>query len=101
MPLKVNMRKNKLRIAVAGDMTIPELGEIKEAVQSKFAKAKAIEFDLSQVEDLDSAGFQFLFAVKQMAESNGVDMTISAASSPVMDCLSTFRMQAHFGIDNE
>lgn len=101
MPLNVNVKKNRLLIAVSGDMTIPALGDIREAVQSKLSKAKRIEFDLSQVEDMDSAGVQFLFAVRKMAESKGMSMTISAASPSVRDCLGIFRMEEHFGINND
>ena len=101
MTLNVDIKKKRLLISVAGDMTIPALPDIREAVLSRLSKAKRIEFDLSQVEDMDSAGFQLLFAVKKMAESSGMSMTVSAASSSVRDCMDIFRMGEHFGINND
>ncbi len=101
MSLNVDIKKKRLLISVEGDMTIPVLPGIREAVLSSLSKAKNIEFDLSEVEDLDSAGFQLLFAVKNMAETSGMSMTITSASSAVKDCLKILRMSDHFGLSDD
>ena len=101
MSLNVDINKSRLLISVSGDMTIPVLADIREAVMDNISKARRIDFDLSRVEDIDSAAFQLLLAVKKMAESSDISMTISAASSAVRDCMDTYRTGNHFGMNND
>lgn len=98
MAFSVNINNGTFVLVITGDMTVSSLLDMKESILEGITGVEKVEFDLSGVEDMDSAGFQILYAVKKYAETNGQEFRISAYSSSVVTYLDTYNMHDYFAI---
>lgn len=99
MNFKVNIKGSTLLLRVTGEMTAHSLQGIQESVAEGMLKAERVELDLGGVEDMDSAGFQLMYAIKKHADSRQLNFNLKAYSSAVMTYMSTYNMLDQFGID--
>ena len=99
MSFRVDIKDGALLLKIAGDMTTHSLQGIKEAVAEGILKADRVELDLSGVEDMDSAGFQLMYAIKKHADSRQLELNLKACSSAVMTYMRSYNMLDQFGID--
>ena len=99
MHFKVNIKDSTLLLRVTGEMTARSLQGIKEAVAEGILKSERVELDLDGVEDMDSAGFQLMYAIKKHAYSRQLEFNLKAYSSAVMTYMRTYNMLEQFGID--
>ena len=100
MSFSIDMKDKTLLLRVTGDMTAYSAQEIKEGVVEKILKADRVELDLSDVEDMDSAGFQLMYAIKKHADSRQMELKLDTYSSVVMTCMKTYNMLAQFDIND-
>ncbi|MFH0975908.1 MAG: STAS domain-containing protein [Spirochaetota bacterium] len=76
--MKIQEIKNdneKISFSIEGDLSIYSVKELKNKLESYFENMKNIEFDLSAVDKVDTAGFQLLEMLKK--ELAGKDKTFS------------------------
>ncbi len=66
-------------------MTIYTACEMKDKLIQELAKCQAVELDLSQVVELDTAGFQLLMLLKREAERNKTSFLVKNHSPTVQD----------------
>lgn len=66
-------------------MTIYTACEMKGKLLQKLAKCQAMELDLSQVTELDTAGFQLLALLKREAEQGKKPLELKNHSPAVLD----------------
>ncbi len=89
------MAAKKLRIE--GDMTIYRAAELKQTLMDGLRNHRQLEFDLSGVTEMDSAGFQLLMLVKREAQDAGKSVRFVAHSQACIEVIDTFSMAAAFG----
>ena len=68
--------KGKILFAVEGDISINSVKALKDQLSKHFESNKNMEFDLSAVDKLDTAGFQFLLMVRKELESKDKKLNI-------------------------
>lgn len=73
-------------------MTIYTACEMKDKLLQKLAKCRAMELDLSQVVEFDTAGFQLLTLLKRESESNGTPLLMKNHSPAVQAVLELYRV---------
>lgn len=79
------------------DLTIYSAMQTKPTILEALAHCTALEIDLSQVGEIDSAGFQLLLLAKREAARQGKTLRLAAHSAAVRETLDFFNMAAHFG----
>lgn len=85
------------RLKLQEDMTIYEAVAQKQQLLDALARANTLELDLSDVGNIDSAGFQLLALVKREATRQGKAAPIVAHSAAVSELLDFYNVVAQFG----
>lgn len=85
------------RLYLDGNLTIYEAAAHKDRLISALADCQVLELDLSQVAEMDSAGFQLLALVKREAGHQGKHLGLVAHSAAVREVLMFFDMVGFFG----
>ncbi len=71
-------------------LTIYEVGAVMTSVTEYLNRAETLSFDVSRVAEIDSAGVQFLLALKSAACDSQKTFRFKAISQPVKDLLISF-----------
>lgn len=87
MFMERKMGRHAFRFSIEGEMTVPLVGELKEAILPVIAHDREIEIDLSQVSEIDRAGLLLMVAMKLEAITGGGDLYFTGHSGPVMEML--------------
>ncbi len=85
------------RLFLEGNLTIYEAPSIKDRLQSALADCQVLELDLSQIGEIDTAGFQLLILAKREAAYQGKTLNLVAHSAAVREVLDFFNMVGFFG----
>lgn len=85
------------RLFLEGNLTIYEAQSIKERLLNALAGCQMLELDLSQVGEIDTAGFQLLILAKREAAYLGKSLNLVAHSAAVREVLDFFNMVGFFG----
>lgn len=89
--------EGKCQLRVEVDMTIYTALELKQELVSCLDKVQHWELDLSQVNEMDSAGLQLLILLKREAAKRGAQLALTAHSPAVTDVIDTLNVAAYFG----
>ncbi|SHN06605.1 STAS domain-containing protein [Rhizobacter sp. OV335] len=84
-------------IRIEGELTIYRAAELKQTLLAAVAEHAAVEVDLSQVSEFDSAGLQLLLLAKREAGAAGRTLRLVDHSPAVVEVLELFDLAAHFG----
>jgi anti-anti-sigma factor len=86
------------RLQIQGSMTLSRATELRDAVRDAVGRqASPVEFDLSDVTDIDTAGVQILLLAKRMAEAEDKELQLVGQSVTVLRTLELLRLDGHFG----
>ncbi|MGB4467888.1 MAG: STAS domain-containing protein [Azovibrio sp.] len=85
------------RITLQEDLTIYHAQEQKMLLLETLAQADAVELDLSQVSEMDTAGLQLLILLKREAQKAGKKATIAAHSQAVRSVIDFCNLAAYLG----
>ena len=85
------------RMVVDPEMTIYNAIELKQKLLDALLQAEALEIDLSQVREIDTAGIQLLMMAKRESQSRGRTLAIVAHSPAVREALDFYNLAAFFG----
>ena len=85
------------RLYLDGNLTIYEAPAIKDSLVAALNESAALELDLSQVGEIDTAGFQLLVMAKREAGRQGKTLSLVAHSAAVREVLDFFNMVGFFG----
>lgn len=86
-----------MRLTITDDMTIYNAALQKAQLLDALDAGQDLEIDLSQVAEIDTAGFQLLLLTKREAAARSVAARIVAHSPAVREVIDFYRMAAHFG----
>lgn len=97
MPLHIEVGEHKILVKVSGEMTIYTAAELKQALTPLLYRQQALELDLSQVSEMDSAGLQLLLAAKKTMQQGDSPLHLVMHSHAVLDALELCQLAAFFG----
>jgi len=84
-------------IAIEEDMTIYTASAQKFLLLEAISNCQELDLDLSQVGDIDTAGFQLLLLTKREALKADKVVRITAHSKAVRELLDLYSMSGYFG----
>jgi anti-anti-sigma factor len=84
------------KVNILGDMTIYTALDLKQQLQMVIADSAAIEIDLSQVNEMDTAGFQQLYLAKRESAGAGKPFRLTGQSPAAKELLDLYNMQSYF-----
>ena len=85
------------RLTISQELTIYHAMDLKEQFIEALAEADALELDLSQVAEIDTAGLQLLRLAKREAGRQSKQLTIVAHSPAVRQTLDFCNLASFFG----
>ena len=85
------------RFHPAGEMTIYHAAEMKAPLLACIERCREMEINLSEVIELDTAGFQLLLLAKHEAARAGKPLRLVAHSPATLEVLDLFNMASYFG----
>ena len=85
------------RMAIIEDLTIYHAMEQRQQLIEALDRSDALELDLSQVAEMDTAGLQLLMLAKREAGRRGKPLSIVAHSPVVRQTLDFCNLAAYFG----
>ncbi|EEF26708.1 conserved hypothetical protein [Ricinus communis] len=93
----VKTSRKTQRLAIQDDMTIYNAPEQKTRLLTALSGCDELELDLSQISDMDTAGFQLLVLAKREAIRAGKALNVVEHSKAVTDLLDLYNMASYFG----
>ncbi len=90
-------KDGKAHLAFEGELTIYRAAELKGVILPQITEADAIEIDLSQVTEIDSAGLQLLVAAKLEAMIRDKQLHFVGHSKPVLEVIDLCDLGGFFG----
>lgn len=84
-------------IEIGDNLTIYQVPQQKDRLLEALSASDALELDLSQVGEIDTAGLQLLLLVKREAMKAGKALTLSAHSPAVRELFEFTRLAGYFG----
>ncbi|OGS91858.1 MAG: anti-sigma B factor antagonist [Gallionellales bacterium GWA2_60_18] len=97
MTISIEASNGVCHACVAGEMTIYHAAEMKGELLPCLERGTEVEIDLSEVSEMDTAGFQLLLLVKREAANAGKSLRLVAHSPATLEVLDLFNMAAYFG----
>jgi anti-sigma B factor antagonist len=97
MPASIELNNDLCRIRIQGEMTIYTALDLRQALVPCLDRAARVDIDLSEVNEMDSAGVQLLMLMKREMAGRGTSLMLTAHSQAVTDVIDTFNLAAFFG----
>ena len=97
MPVNLETDKDICRIHIEGDMTIYTALELKQEIIPCLGKATRLDLDLSQVNEMDTAGLQLLMLLKRETIRRGTQLAITGHGNAATEVIDTFNLAGYFG----
>lgn len=85
---------------IEGELTIYQAAELKDALLGALAalpEQAALELDLSDVTECDTAGVQVLMVLKRAARAQGRELHLRGHSPAVLEVFELLNLAAYFG----
>ncbi len=97
MTISIKVSKGVCHASVTGEMTIYHAAEMKGELLSCLGHGTEVEIDLSEVSEMDTAGFQLLLLAKREAAKVGKPLRLVAHSTATLEVLDLYNMASYFG----
>jgi anti-anti-sigma factor len=85
------------RLVLSDDFTIYNAGVLKARLMAALDEVLALDIDIAQVAEIDTAGMQLLILAKREAARQGKELRIVAHSPTVLDAIDFLNLGAFFG----
>lgn len=95
---KKDSKESSSRLEIEGELTIYVAAEMKEKIGALLKGEAAIEIDLAQVGEIDTAGLQLLLLVQRECAKQKKDIVFSNPSDAVLACWRKCNLNATFGV---
>jgi len=89
--------QGRRNISINENMTIYNAAEQKPMLLEALADCEELDLDLSQVSEMDTAGFQILLLTKREALKANKTVRLTAHSKAVTELLDLYNMASYFG----
>jgi anti-anti-sigma factor len=86
-----------IRIAIAGELSIFTAAGVQERLLQAFANGAAVDVDLAEVSEIDSAGIQVMLAAKRSAAAQSLPLRFTGHSPAVVDILQLCQLSELLG----
>lgn len=100
MGIVIEIKDENCNVLIEDNMTIYEAVEQKKRLLKALKKIKKnhqMEIDLSNVNEMDTAGIQVLLLLKQTAETGKKIILLVAHSPASLDVIDRYNLAAYFG----
>lgn len=98
MPISERVRDNGTELGLSGGLTIFEAAELRaQLVAALDSTAGGLTLDLSEVEEIDTAGIQLLLALKRHAANTGKTLGYSLHSPAVLAVIDLLNLASVLG----
>jgi anti-sigma B factor antagonist len=84
------------RVTVSGPMTIYEAIENKRELLEALAAGNGLEIDLSDVDEVDTAGLQLLLLAHREGSKAGKPVRLAAPGAALLEVLERYGLQSYF-----
>jgi len=101
MSLTIQQAADQTRISLSGDMTMHEIEEISEQVKQEWPDVVDVLFDLSEVEDVDIAGVQWMLALKKKILSQQGSLTLTGDCDEWSEVIGILQMDSFFNVPDK
>ena len=85
------------QVTLAGELTIYTVDEFKKKLLTSQQDCQQMEINLSQVEELDTAGVQLLVLLKREARQAGKTLTLVCHSAAILEVMELLKLEVYFG----
>lgn len=89
---EISVKRRGDRVKITGEMTIYHSAQLKTELGAIFLRNANMDLDLSDVSELDSAGFQVLALFRRDAIAQGKLFRLTKCSPPVSAVLKMFQV---------
>ena len=97
MMIHAEIKESHRRLRIEGDMNIYSAPELKRQLLDHLGSAAELEINLSQVGEIDTAGFQVLCLARREAVKGGKTLRLTSHSPAVLEVMDVYHMAAYFG----
>ena len=97
MQIEIEKQGQQCLVKMAGDVTLDDSLELKRKLLDAVSTSTEIEVDVSQVSDIDTAGFQLLILAKREAVLRQKKFRLIKHSQPVVEMMVTYNLASYFG----
>lgn len=94
--LRIKEQKRKCCAHVEGEMTIYNAAELKQELMPLLHDKRALELNLAEVSEIDSAGVQLLMLAKRARAEQEQEVTLTDHSSAVLDVFELMDLVSYF-----
>lgn len=91
--------RGRRTVAIHGPMTIYEAVDHKRVLLAALADGDGLEIDLSEVDEMDTAGLQLLLLARREAVRAGKAAVLVASSAAAQEVLVRYQLTSHFRED--
>lgn len=97
MATTIELENDVCHIRIDGDMTIYTALDLKQELVPCLERAPRLDVDLSQVNEMDTAGLQLLLLLKRETTGRGTSLLLTGHSQAVTEVIDTFNLGGFFG----
>jgi anti-anti-sigma factor len=97
LELRAIQRDGQPGLELAGELTIYTVAEARRQLVDWLARVPALELNLKEVEELDTAGVQLLVWLKRTAAASGTALVLAHHSPSVVAVLDLLKVNGHLG----
>jgi anti-sigma B factor antagonist len=90
-------RNNHIAVSVQGEVGIYTVSRLKEELLRHLKSVQSMEIDLSDVSEMDTAGFQLFVALKREVVKSGKSLSLAGHSPAVLRILDLYGAIGFFG----
>jgi len=87
---------DKCQITIHGDLTIYQAHELKEELLAELEQHQTLEINMSEVNEIDTAGIQVLMLTKLESSRTGKRLRLIAHSRYVLEVVELFNLTDFF-----
>lgn len=97
MEIRVEGGQGAATLRLQGELTIYTAADTKPRLLEALAASDALEINLGEVTEMDTAGVQLLILAKREAASAGKRLTLSEHSPAAMELIELYNLAGWFG----
>lgn len=97
MTIRIEEKNGISLLHIEGEMTIYTAAELKSQLLPHLTRPGALNIDLSQVSEVDSAGLQLLILAKRETRITGQTLLLTSHSRAVQEAFELCNLAAFFG----